>query len=564
MPWSRKWAVAGLGVLLVLLMWGGATRPLFSAADEPLFVPANADAHVDMPHSGALRTTGQAWGDFDNDGDLDLYLTDPAAPNRLYENLGDGTFRLSPLSEQVALPNQRSTGAIFADYDNDGWPDLYVLARGRNALLHNDGGRAFYDVTLLAGVGDEADGQSATWGDFDNDGDLDLYVVNWSCSPDCGRPQSGDRDRLYRNNGDGTFDDVTHWLGSKTTGAGFAATFFDYDNDGDLDLYVVNDEFIAPTGNVLWRNDGAGCGGWCFTDVSAETGADVRLMGMGLAVGDYDNDGDLDLYFTNAGPMVLLQNLTAQGEPRFVNVAPQAGVEHAEGIGWGAVFVDCDNDGWLDLYVAESDVKGDGLPANPLYHNNGDGTFTMLPPTDAGASDAGRSTGVAYADYNGDGWTDLVVGNFGRGYTLYRNTRHAPHHWLRVRLVGGGPVNRDAVGAKVLLTTPDGVRQTRVVHAGSSLGAGHELALTFGLGVHTTADVRIIWPDGTEQTLANVRGDRAYTIAYPLTWRERLALTWALWRVRLALGAAGALLTLGGVGMVLWRWRKREHVEQAP
>ncbi len=559
----RRWLGWAMVVCaLVLGRWWWASR-LFAAADMPRFVLANAEAHLEMPHSGALRTTGQAWGDYDNDGDLDLYLTDPAAPNRLYENLGDGTFRLSPLSDQVALPEHRSTGALFADYDNDGWPDLYVLARGRNTLFHNDGGRAFYDVTVLAGVGDDADGQSATWGDFDNDGDLDLYVVNWSCSPDCGRPQSGDRDRLYRNNGDGTFDDVTHWLGSKTTGAGFAATFFDYDNDGDLDLYVVNDEFIVPTGNVLWRNDGPGCDGWCFTDVSAETGANVRLMGMGLAVGDYDNDGDLDLYFTNAGPMVLLQNLTAQGEPRFVNVAPEAGVEHAEGIGWGAVFVDCDNDGWLDLYVAESDVKGDGLPFNPLYHNNGDGTFTLLPPTDAGASDAGRSTGVAYADYNADGWIDLVVGNFGRGYTLYRNTRHAANHWLRVRLVGTGPVNRDAVGAKVYATTPDGLRRMRVVHAGSSLGAGHELTLTFGLGAATTADLRIVWPDGTEQRIANVPGDRTYTIAYPASWRERLAVMWILWRIRIfALAGTALLLLVGGLVVLWWRGRKHPIAEQ--
>ena len=145
-------------------------------------------------------------------------------------------------------------------------------------------------------------------GDLTGDNLADLYVANWSCTPNCGRPSEGDKDNLYHNNGDGTFTDVADLLSHQTWGAGFIAGFVDFDDDGDLDIYLVNDEFLNPVGNALWRNDGAGCDGWCFTDVSQAAGADQRVMGMGLAVGDPDNDLDFDFYFSNVGPMTLLVN----------------------------------------------------------------------------------------------------------------------------------------------------------------------------------------------------------------------------------------------------------------
>ncbi|MCS6863400.1 MAG: VCBS repeat-containing protein, partial [Abditibacteriales bacterium] len=218
--------------------------------------------------------------------------------------------------------------------------------------------------------------KSASWGDFDNDGFLDLYLANWSCYPKCGRPMEGDPDRLYRNNGDGTFTDVSHYLGGSLNGAGFIAGFNDYDNDGDLDIYLVNDEWVNGIGNKLWRNDGPGCLGWCFTQVAEQSGAASKLFGMGLAVGDYDNDGDLDYYYSNAGPMELLQN---QGDGTFREMAEAAGVQAANGIGWGAVFFDYDNDGWRDLYLAIADTTDHkGIAANRLFRNNRDGTFTTV------------------------------------------------------------------------------------------------------------------------------------------------------------------------------------------
>ena len=274
--------------------------------DPPPFTDVSAEAGITAVHQGSwdefkdqpdfaddYQMSGQAWGDYDNDGWQDLYVTGNLAPNTLYRNNGDGTFSVSPLSNAVSLPRTTSGGAIWADYDNDGWQDLYVLAMGANVLFHNEGGEGFTEVSATAGVNDAGKGTSATWGDYDNDGYLDLYVSNWSCYPQCDPvDHARARDRLYHNNGDGLFDDVTDLLDvnrgntgqldpDKTMGASFAAAFVDYDGDGDADLYVINDKLQNPIGNVLWRNDGPGCDGWCWTDASAEAGADSVVHGMG-------------------------------------------------------------------------------------------------------------------------------------------------------------------------------------------------------------------------------------------------------------------------------------------
>lgn len=492
-------------------------HPAYAQGGPTIFTDVSAAAGITNNRIGRDKVAGQAWGDYDNDGWPDLYVTDHEGPNRLYRNNGDGTFALSVLSDSVALPDSYSGGAIFVDYDNDGWRDLYVLNWGANVLYHNEGGTAFVDVTASAGIGDTSNGKSASWGDFNNDGWLDLYVANWNCYPNCGRPSIGDIDRLYQSNGDGTFTNVTKYLTGKTAGSGFIASFTDYDNDGDLDIYLVNDEFINPVGNGLWRNDGPGCKGWCFAEVSTEAGANTKVMGMGLATADYDNDGDQDFYFSNAGPMTLLQN---QGDGTFVNKAVAAGVDSAGSIGWGTVFFDYDNDGWLDLYLAVSDAaKAEETPGshpiNPLFHNNGDGTFANV-TEQSGAADTGSTIGVAYADYDRDGRLDLLVGNLDTGYQLYRNqAATAGNHWLAVELVGGGPVNRDAVGSRVYLTTADGQTRMQEVICGSSVGAGNELALHFGLGDQSqVAAVTVRWPDGTEQTYANLAVDQRVRLQY--------------------------------------------------
>lgn len=490
--------------------------------EPPVFADVSKQAGiVNNRVAGIEMATGQAWGDYDNDGWTDLYVTDPLGKNTLYRNYGDGTFSVSNLTDQVALFNTYSQGATFADYDNDGWKDLLVVTWGQDHLFHNEQGKGFTDVSFEAGIKDDRNSKSASWGDYDNDGYLDLYIANWSCYPKCGRQFDGEPDRLYHNNGDGTFTEVTDLLNGGVTGAGFIVNFTDYDNDGDLDIYLVNDEFINPVGNKLWRNDGAGCKGWCFTQVAKEANANSKVMGMGLAAGDYDNDNDMDYYYSNVGPMELLQN---QGDGTFNEVAEQAGVSIPNGIGWGAVFLDYNNDGWRDLYVSVADTTNhEDIGANKLFHNNGDGTFTSVACNNE-STDIRMSIGVAYADYDHDGWVDLIVGNLDEGYRLYKNQQGqtSSNHWLAIELAGAGPVNRDAVGARVYVTTPNGITQMQEVISGSSVMAGNDLAQYFGLGAERSAEVRIRWSNGEEQVIQNVKADQRYKIQYGETALQTL------------------------------------------
>jgi hypothetical protein len=509
--WQRPFLIL---ILLLFLSWQGGTAV---AQDEPtLFVNVSEAAGIVDNRVGTDKVIGLAWGDYDNDGYPDLYVTDPNGRNTLYHNEGDGTFTVPELAESVALPDSISGGASFVDYDNDGWRDLYVLNWGQNILYRNIDGIRFVDVTETAGVGGMHNSKTAAWGDFDQDGYVDLYVANWACYPNCGRPSTGEPDRLYHNNGDGSFSNMSNALSSKILGAGFVASFTDYDNDGDLDIYLVNDEFINPVGNGLWRNDGPGCDSWCFTDVSQEAGANTQVMGMGLATADYDNDGDQDFYFSNAGPMTLLQN---QGDGTFSNIAALAGVDTPNSIGWGPLFFDYDNDGWQDLYLAVSDAASDeGTSRNPLFHNNQDGSFEDVSQM-SGVNDPGTTLGVAYADYDRDGRLDLLVGNIDSGYTLYRNESAAgdSNHWFALDLVGGGPVNRDAIGSRVYITTADGQTRMQEVICGSSLGAGNELSLHFGLGSNTKiSELVVVWPDGKRQEFNDVAANRRVTLSYPV------------------------------------------------
>jgi hypothetical protein len=528
-------------VTIALLLADGLAQDAGHASSA--FVDVSDSAGIDATHraiwdpEGSVRgylAVGLAWGDYDNDGWVDLYLTGNLDPNVLYHNKGDGTFRLSPLSHEVSLPDATSGGADWVDFDNDGWLDLYVVNYGANALFKNDAGQEFIDVTATAGVGDAGKGTSAAWGDYDGDGYLDLYVVNWSCMPECDPEDLGlSRDRLYRNDGDGTFTDVTgSLLEEKTLGAGFAVSFGDYDNDGDPDLYVVNDKMRNPIGNVLLRNDGAGCGHWCWTDVSEEAGADAVIHGMGLAVGDYNNDQSIDFYVSNMmSPMLLMKNA---GDGTFDDITQAAGVginPPGTAVGWGTAFFDYDNDGWLDLYLAATGMPklsgsfyGGSQPdmedfrhpyPDALFKNNADGTFGNVSAASWVGNDR-PSMGFAYADYDNDGWVDFVQGNWNEGYRLYRNQGVAGrgNHWLTVRLTGGGPINRDAVGARVYLTTSDGRTQMQEVRIGSSLGAGNDTALHFGLGPARIARLRIVWPNGTEETFEDVPSDRIWRVGY--------------------------------------------------
>ena len=526
----------------------------FAQVDAPRFVDVSQAAGINATHRGVwdpfgvgegYLAIGQAWGDYDRDGWLDLFVTGNLDPNTLYRNLGDGSFAISPHNEILSLPDVPSGGAVWGDYDNDGWLDLYILNFGANRLFRNLQGEGFRDVTLEAGVGDTGKGTSAAWGDYDADGWLDLYVSNWSCFPECHPVDfTAQQDRLYHNNGAGGFTDVTASLDYRLTlGAGFAPAFLDYDGDGDSDIYVVNDKLQNEIGNVLWRNDGAGCGHWCWADASPGSGADLLINGMGVDAGDYDNDGDLDMYITD---MVYTMYLLENDGGRFSNQAEAAGTAinlgPDSGVGWGATFFDYDNDGWQDLYVAatnyhqtfpELEVSFMNPRADSLFHNDGRGSFADV---SAGSGiDAGLATlGVAYADYDRDGDLDLVTGNWNSGYRLYQN-QGGGQRWLSLELRGGGfdspsdaedeaageetrpaPVNLDAVGTQVTVSA-DGMRQLQTVSIGSGLGGNNQLALHFGLGGAAAADLRVTWSNGLSCEIKALPANQRLRLVYGMT-----------------------------------------------
>ena len=494
------------------------------ANDPSLFHDVSEEAGIHATHRGiwdenapgqyenGYLAAGTAWGDYDNDGWVDLYTTGNLDPNVLYRNNQDGTFTVSEFSEDVSLPDVLSGGAVWGDYDNDGWRDLYVLNMDANRLYRNIQGTGFEDVTQIAGVGDIGKGTTAAWGDYDLDGHLDLYVANWSCMPECDiKNFVRSRDVLYHNNGDGTFTDVSGLLEfDKLLGAGFSVSFVDYDNDRDLDIYVVNDKAVNALGNVLWRNDGAGCQHWCWIDVSAESGTDTVVHSMGLATGDYDNDGDLDFYVSNmVRSMVLLQN---QGDGTFSSLAESAGVDYETGksVGWGTAFFDYDNDGWLDLYLAStgvSQIYGKAGMHNEypdmLYHNNGDETFSPI-EHDLFMNEIYATMGFSTADYNNDGRVDFVATHWNDQHRLYENITDETNNWIQFQLEGSGTIPRDAIGTRVYVTTSEGHTQMQELKSGSSLGSGNDMTLHFGLGQSTIEKITVQWLNGDNHEYSNV------------------------------------------------------------
>ena len=516
--------------------------PLLSAqdsrlADRPIFRDVSAEAGIRATHRGvwdpdeALEgylAIGQAWGDYDRDGWVDLFVTGNLDPNVLYRNNGDGTFSESEYSSTVSQPDVPSGGAVWADYDNDGWLDLYLVNFGANRLFRNEEGAGFSDVTITAGIGDTGKGTSAAWGDYDNDGWLDLYLTNWSCFPECDPVDfSLQQDRLYHNNGDGSFTDVTATLDyALTLGAGFVPAYFDYDGDGDQDIYVVNDKLQNEIGNVLWRNDGAGCGHWCWTNVSAATGTDLLINGMGVDASDYDNDGDIDIYVTDmVYQMYLMMN---DGAGKFRDRARSSGsainMGPDQGVGWGAVFFDYDNDGWQDLYVASTEyfqtfpelqVSFMNPRADALFRNDSHRGFHDVSDR-SGIAEALPTLGVAYADYDHDGDLDLVTGNWNSGYRLYQNQGNG-NRWLSLDLRGDADINLNAVGTQVWLKTDNGAAQMQTVSIGAGLGGNNQLELHFGLGDSATGDLQIVWSNGAHCSFKAVPANQRLRLQYGLT-----------------------------------------------
>ena len=476
--------------------------------------------------------SGSAWADFDNDGDIDLYITNHGGPSGLFRNDGDTNGDGLPDFTDVAPAlgvdeaGQISHGVVFADYDNDGDQDLYVTHWGGNTLYQNrlieTGTAEFLDVTALAGVGDADRCITAAWGDYDRDGWIDLYLAkHFDCMPNVRES----RDRLFKNDGDGTFTDVSQYLCSDHTltcnqlnlSHAFSAGWFDMDNDNDLDLYIASDVVAAGWPNILWRNDGPdGAGGWTFTDISAESYTDYSINCKGLGIGDYDNDGYLDLAFSHAQGGFLLRNLH---DGTFEDVSVPAGVRGLltplgdQAVTWGTVFFDYDNDQWLDLFYVRGMISGLPTPQpDALFHNNHDGTFEDVSAS-AGVGDDRRGRSASICDFDQDGFVDLFVGNFGWPIDLWRNEGRSDgntNHWLMVTAEGdgAGATNRDGIGARFHLTTPDGIIQMREISSGPPHGGGDYKAAYFGLGSHDSGILTVRWPTGVVTDLGTVAADQ--------------------------------------------------------
>jgi hypothetical protein len=482
-------------------------------------------------------SNGAAWADLDGDGHLDLLVTRLGEPMSLFVN--DGSGRFADEASSRGLDVEDANNVAFADYDNDGDADVMVVRDGSDLLLANDGRGRFEDVSARAGVGDDdRRGMNASWADFDNDGDLDVYVTNymhclgaWSTAEEVITQVAYDSDTLYRNNGDGSFSDVTSFVENdpdddddgSTIGAGFGASWFDYDDDGRLDLYVAND-FVGPQPdyNRLWHNDGpTGDGGWAFSDVSLDTNTALFMNTMGIGVGDYDRDADLDMALSNITANKLLRN-----DGGTFTETPEAGIGRPtqeaayNSITWGVVFGDYNLDGWEDLYFSAGNLQqAPGVPtgAQPdeVFVNDGTGRFLDVSAA-TGADDPGEGKGVAVADYDRDGDLDIAVVNQGGSLRLYENvTPRDGSHWLTVELEGTVS-NRDGCGAVVRLAAASG-GLARVVSCGSGAGgSGSDHAVHFGLAAGDAATVLTIeWPSGTTQTVEIAELDRHLRIEEP-------------------------------------------------
>jgi len=481
-------------------------------------------------------SSGAAWADYDADGDVDFFQMNHGGSNRLYRNEGDITFDGIPDFNDVALENGLADpfgvglSANWIDYDNDGDQDLYVTNWNSNTLYQNQlsdsGSPTFVDVTAFAGLEDYGRAITTAWADFDGDGDLDVYLGKHG---ECNDFFGNSEDRLYENNADGTFTDVTHYLcavgacAAIDTGLAFSPVWFDYDRDGDIDLYVVNDN-IGHNGshytNVLWRNDGSdGAGGWSFTDVSVASGTDSDVNGMGLGIGDYNNDGWFDLAFSNIGPNSLLHN---DGDGTFSDVSATAGIERQllpmdpenQSITWGTALFDYNNDQLLDLYYVAGYINTPPFEhPNAFFVNNGDGTFTDVSEA-SGLDDDGRGRSLAVADFDLDGYIDLFVGNYGETGLLLRNEAALEgntNHWIGMTLTGRES-NRDAIGSIIKVTTPDETEQVRLIHTGPSHGGGEHRIAHFGLGTETSVDVSVTWPNGEVQSFGELGIDRYHAL----------------------------------------------------
>jgi hypothetical protein len=505
-----------------------------------------------------IETTGSGVGllDYDNDGWLDIYMVNGSTYDALsgkttpphaalFHNNHDGTF--TDVAAKAGVTNDRwGNGVAIADYDNDGWPDIYVSNFGKNRLYRNNHDGTFTDVAEKAGVALGNWSTGATWGDYDGDGRLDLFVPGYvhydiatalgpgnmggvgacqfrgievMCGP---RGLKGEPDHLFHQNANGTFSDVSEKAGvaDKDAYYGLASAFVDLNNDGKVDLLVADDS----TPNYLYLNKGDGT----FEDDSYASGFALNENGretatMGIAIGDYRNNGLLDIYTTTFSDDYnpLYRN---DGDANFTDVSYQIGIAEPTipFLGWGDAFFDYDNDGWKDIVIANGHVYpevdktswGTTFAQRPLVFHNIEGKKFDLVPAVEGTALAkvyvGR--GLAVGDLFNDGKLDVVINVLDGVPALLRNVSPDTHHWIELKLVGGAKSPRDAVGATVYCTA-NGMRQRGDVISGGSYASTSDPRLHFGLGDATKIDLlEVHWPSGVKENFSIGKVDQIVTL----------------------------------------------------
>jgi enediyne biosynthesis protein E4 len=499
-----------------------------------------------------LETTGSgaAFFDYDNDGWQDIFLVNGARldpirgeqpTNRLYRNKGDGTFQ--DVTEKAGLVRTGwGQGVCVGDYDNDGNEDLFISAYGKNALYRNQGNGAFAEVAERAGVANNRTrwGSGCAFLDYDRDGRLDLFVASYidldlktaplpetgpclykGLTVACGPPGlAGGVNSLYRNNGDGTFTDVSVKAGvTKTNGTyGLGVLVADFDDDGWPDVYVANDS--APA--ALYHNNRDGT----FTDVGVEAGCALSVdgkpqAGMGVTAGDYDRDGRLDIFKTNfAGDTSTLYHNAGKGV--FDDVTFRAGLGlNTRWLGWGCGFVDVDNDGWPDIFLVNGHVypeverlttEAGYAQRKVLYRNLGNGRFEDISERVGGAvTEPTPSRGCAFGDFDNDGDIDILINPVNAYPELLRADSNTKNNWITVKLVGVKS-NRDGVGARVRCVTADG-SQIDEVRSGGSYYSQNDMRVHFGVGKNQKIKaIEIRWPSGQTDTLGDVAVNRIVTV----------------------------------------------------
>jgi enediyne biosynthesis protein E4 len=492
---------------------------------------------------------GLAFLDYDNDGWLDIFVLNgsrlegspPGTTNRLYKNNRDGTF--ADVTAKAGLTSTGwASGVTVGDYDNDGFEDLFITCYGHNILYHNNGDGTFSDVTERAQLSYSSTryGSGCAWVDYDRDGHLDLFVANYlkttleqlpkpGENPDCTwkgvAVNCGPRGlptgfvQLFHNNSDGTFTDVSKSSGITAASGSYPMTVVpaDYDNDGWPDIYVACDS----TPSWMFRNQKDGT----FKEEGLELGValsedGLEQAGMGIGLGDYDLDGNLDIFKTNfADDTSVLYHNDGKGNFDDVTIRSGLGVE-TRYVGWGTAMVDLDNDGLPDLFVATGSVYPEierKLPAYPfhcprlVFRNLGDGRFEeLIEEAGSGVAALHASRGAAFGDFDNDGDIDVLIMNMNEPPSLLRNDLSGGRHWLKVQLVGVQS-NRSAIGSRVTARYGNR-RQAQEVTSQASFYSCNDRRLHFGLGNETSADLTIRWTNGATQTFPSVAADQLVVI----------------------------------------------------